>query len=130
MIHSQTLVDGVILLWRVSRPVIVGFCIAYILEIVVKRLEKYFFSNAKNKWVQKSSRWICILLATVLVFGIIVLLVFTVIPGLKDAFKVLSKELPNYFLQAKDWALVNTKPPHRLRQAGRHREKEPERGLP
>ena len=88
---------------------IVGGCIAYILEIVVKRLDKYLFPNTTNKWVQKSRRWICILLSTLLMLGIIVLLVFTVIPGLKDAFTVLSKEFPNYFAQARDWALENTK---------------------
>ena len=109
VIHFQWLVDGVRLIWRVARSVIVGGSIAYILEIVVKRLERSLFSNVKNKCLQKSSRWICILLATVLVLGIIVLVVFTVIPGLKDAFTVLSKELPNYFVQAKQWLLDNTK---------------------
>lgn len=108
VIHFQLIVQGVILLWRIARPILLGGCIAYILEIVVKRLERYLFPKVKNKWLQKSKRWICILLATVLVLGIIVLLVFTVIPGLKDAFTVLSKEFPNYFVQAKEWVLTNT----------------------
>ncbi|MBR6187121.1 MAG: AI-2E family transporter [Clostridia bacterium] len=108
VIHFQWLIEGVAVLWRIARPIIVGGCIAYILEIVVKRLEKYFAPNSKNKWILKSRRCICILLASVLVLGIIVLLIFTVIPGLKDAFKVLSRELPNYFTQLKTWALEKT----------------------
>ena len=37
--------------------------------------------------------------------SIIVLLIFTVIPGLRDAVTVLGKEFPNYFAQAKAWAI-------------------------
>ena len=108
VIHFQWLGDGINLCWRIFRPLIIGGCIAYILEIVVKRLELVFFPNSKKAWLNKSRRWICILLATFLVLIIVVLLISTVIPGLKDAFTVLSKELPNYFDQSKQWILENS----------------------
>ena len=108
VIHFQWLGDGINLCWRIFRPLIIGGCIAYILEIVVKRLELIFFPNSKKVWLNKSRRWICILLATILVLIIVVLLISTVIPGLKDAFTVLSKELPNYFDQSKQWILENS----------------------
>ncbi len=108
VIHFQWLGDGIMLCWRIFRPLIIGGCIAYILEIVVKRLELIFFPNSKKVWLSKSRRWICILLATILVLIIVVLLISTVIPGLKDAFTVLSKELPNYFDQSKQWILENS----------------------
>ena len=45
----------------------------------------------------------CILLAFLLLFSLVVLLIFTVIPGLLDAFTLLSQELPNYFADVKEW---------------------------
>ena len=108
VIHFDTIIQGVIFLWRIAKPVMVGCILAYMLEIIIKRLEKYFFPNTKKTWLQKSRRTFCILIATVLVLSIVVLLTFTVIPGLKDAFTVLGRELPNYFVQAKLWVLERT----------------------
>ncbi len=108
VIHVQWILGGVLLIWRVAKPLIVGACLAYILEIIIKRLEMVFFPNSKKKWLNRSRRWICILIASILILSILVLIISTVIPGLKDAFTVLSREFPNYFAQARDWALKNT----------------------
>ena len=105
VIHIESLIYGLILVWNVAQPVILGAAMAYILEIIIKRLDKLLFSKAKNKWLQKSSRAICIFLAILLMLSIIVLLIFTVIPGLRDAVTVLGKEFPNYFAQAKAWVI-------------------------
>ena len=105
VIHIQWIIEGVLFLWRVAQPIVVGGIIAYILEVIIKRLERVFFPNSKNKWLNKSRRWICILIATVLVASIFVLLIFTVIPGLTEAFTVLGQEFPNYFAQIKDWIM-------------------------
>ena len=105
VIHIQWIIEGVLFLWRVAQPIVVGGIIAYILEVIIKRLERVFFPNSKNKWLNKSRRWICILIATVLVASIFVLLIFTVIPGLTEAFTVLGQEFPNYFTQIKDWIM-------------------------
>ena len=105
VIHIESLIFGFIFVWNVAQPLILGAAMAYILEIIIKRLDKLLFSKAKNKWLQKSSRAICIFLAILLMLSIIVLLIFTVIPGLRDAVTVLGKEFPNYFAQAKAWAI-------------------------
>ena len=105
VIHIESLIYGLILVWNVAQPLILGAAMAYILEIIIKRLDKLLFSKAKNKWLQKSSRAICIFLAILLMLSIIVLLIFTVIPGLRDAVTVLGKEFPNYFAQAKAWVI-------------------------
>ena len=105
VIHIESLIYGFIFVWNVAQPLILGAAMAYILEIIIKRLDKLLFSKAKNKWLQKSSRAICIFLAILLMLSIIVLLIFTVIPGLRDAVTVLGKEFPNYFAQAKAWAI-------------------------
>ncbi len=103
VIHIEFIIGTALLLWRVASPLLLGAAMAYILEIIIKRLEKIMFPRTKNAWLNKRRRAICILLASVLVISLVVLIVFTVIPGLTDAFTLLSQELPNYFTQFEGW---------------------------
>ena len=105
VIHVQFLIEAVIFLWRVASPLILGAVIAYILEIVVKRLEKVFFPKSKLPWLVRGRRFICILIAAAVILSVITLLVFTVIPGLGEAVALLARELPVYFEQARIWIL-------------------------
>lgn len=106
VIHIQRILGGIRFLWGVARPLIIGAAIAYILEIVVKRLEHLLFPRSKKRWLIKSRRWIAILIAVLVVLSILTLIVFTVIPGLADAVTLLTRELPVYFSQLKDWTLT------------------------
>ena len=105
VIHFESLIKGVLFLWNIARPLILGAVIAYILEIVVKRLEKVFFPKSKNAWLIRSRRWICILLAAVLMLSILTVIISIVIPGLTEAVTLLARELPVYVQQARTWAL-------------------------
>ncbi|MBQ6961185.1 MAG: AI-2E family transporter [Clostridia bacterium] len=105
VMHIEFILDTALRLWQVASPLIVGMIFAYILEIIIKRFEKILFPNSKKKWMNQARRPICILLATLLVVFLAVLLVSIIIPGLTDAFTVLAREFPNYFLEVKGWVL-------------------------
>ena len=103
VIHIEFLINTVMMLWRVAAPLIAGAAVAYILEIIIKRLETVVFPRTKNRLLDKSRRAVCILLSFVLLLSLVALVVFTVIPGLVDAFTLLGQELPNYFTDVKNW---------------------------
>lgn len=105
VIHIDKLILTVLFLWRVASPLIVGAAMAYILEIVVKRLEKVIFPKTKKVWLANGRRFLCILIAFVLVLTVVLFFIFTVLPGLGDALALLTRELPVYFVQAKEWVL-------------------------
>ena len=105
VLHFQWLIRGIVYMWNIAKPLLLGTVVAYILEIVVKRVEKYFFPNSKKRWLIKSRRWICILLSAVFLLSMLTLLVYTVIPGLTQAVTLLARELPVYFSQARQWGL-------------------------
>ena len=109
VIHFQWIISGILYLWRIAHPLLVGFFLAYILEIVVKRLEKIFFPGTKKEWLNKSRRWICILLAIALTISLVTLIIAIVIPGLAEALRLLTKELPVYFVQLKNWSMETFK---------------------
>ncbi len=105
VIHIDKLILTVLFLWRVASPLIVGAAMAYILEIVVKRLEKVIFPKTKKVWLANGRRFLCILIAFVLVLTVVLFFIFTVLPGLGDALALLTREFPVYFVQAKEWVL-------------------------
>ena len=108
VIHFHWLVQGVLFLWHIARPLLVGGAIAYVLEIIIKRLERLYFPRSQKKWVKKSRRWFCILAAAALICFFVALVMVTILPGLTEAFTVLAREFPVYFDAAKKWALERT----------------------
>ena len=109
VMHVEFILDTVLRLWQVASPLMLGAILAYILEIIIKRFEKIFFPKTRKPWMCRARRPICILLATVLVVFLAVLMVSIIIPGLTDAFTVLAREFPNYFLDVKAWVLETFK---------------------
>ena len=105
VIHVEFIINTLIYLWNIAKPLIIGAALAYILEIIIKRLEKILFPRTKNKWLEKSRRWICILLALLLVLSLLTLIIAIVIPGLAEAVTLLAKELPNNFKNIQAWVL-------------------------
>lgn len=84
-------------LWEVAYPLILGVAIAYILNIVLKKVEKLYFSNSQKKWVKKSRRIVSIFLSIFLILAIIVLIVTLIVPELVNAFLVIGREIPIVF---------------------------------
>lgn len=109
VMHVEFILDTVLRLWQVASPLMLGAILAYILEIIIKRFEKIFFPKSRKPWMCRARRPICILLATVMVVFLAVLMVSIIIPGLTDAFTVLAREFPNYFLDVKAWVLETFK---------------------
>lgn len=105
VIHFQSLIQGILFLWGVARPLLVGAALAYILEVIIKRLERLMFPKSRAAWLQRSRRGICIALGAVLLIMLVMLVIYTVIPGLTEAVTLLARELPVYFAQLKQWAM-------------------------
>ncbi len=105
VIHVEFIIKTIIYLWNIAKPLIIGAALAYILEIIIKRLERIMFPNSKNKWLKKSRRWICILLALILVLSLLTLIIAIVIPGLAEAVTLLARELPDNFRNIQAWVM-------------------------
>lgn len=105
VIHFEWMISAIFFVWSVARPLILGAIIAYVLEIVVKLLEKIMFPHTKKPWLNRSRRWLCIVLAAVLILFLAALIISIVIPGLTDAITLLARELPSYIQDARNWAL-------------------------
>ena len=90
--------DGAIsflsLAMNAAAPLLIGAGIAYLLNILMVFFEKHYFVKSKSKFVDKSKRPVCMLLAFVSLIGIIALVVGIVVPELINCGKHLFAKVP------------------------------------
>lgn len=77
-------------------PLISGLAMAYVLNILMKKLEKIYFPKSKNEIINKSRRAVCIFLAILLIIFILVIVALIVIPELVNAISVIISAIPKF----------------------------------
>ena len=68
-------------IWKLIVPFFVGFCIAFVLNIITKQLENTLLKNSKNK------RMFSFIITLILLFAFIILICFIVGPELVHSIK-------------------------------------------
>jgi len=106
---------------KASYPILLGFIIAYVLNILMSFYERHYFpiklktddknSKKKNrlkfrKFVEKSRRPFCLITAILSLFGIISLVVGIVLPELTSCISFLVSEIPPAIQKALDSEIV------------------------
>ena len=91
------------LLW----PLILGFFVAFVLNLPMRFFENRLFSKTKNKKVLVLKRPICILLSVLAIFAILTLLFSLVIPELIRAVDVVVQEVPLFIDNLQIWTMEN-----------------------
>ncbi|MCD7799645.1 MAG: AI-2E family transporter [Ruminococcus sp.] len=85
--------------WNVIFPLVLGLCIAYILNMVMKSIEKKF---------PKLNRGISILLTLLLVVGVLTLMSVLIIPQFIDACSIIKVAVPRYYKNIQEWVSQNS----------------------
>lgn len=101
--YSDSVFAAVGILLDVLSPLILGFMVAYVLNILMKKLEKIYFPKRTDKWVQKTRRPVCLFGSLFLVFLAVIILTLLVIPALADSIYVLTKDIPKAFIRFQKW---------------------------
>ena len=90
VIYFNTIIDLISLFLNVSFPLILGAIMAFILDIPLRRLESIYFPKSQNKWIKRTRRPVCIVLAFVVLALIILLIVWIVIPEMISCFQFIA----------------------------------------
>ena len=77
-----------------ASPLIIGGAVAYLLDILMSRCERWWFPKTKKKFLIRSRRAFCLVFAILTLLAIVALVVVLVIPQLWDAIALLLAELP------------------------------------
>lgn len=97
ILHFDLAINGLIALIGFMSPVLVGFAIAFVINIIMTRLEKIYFPNTKNRFLIKSRRPVCIVLSLLIILAVIAFVIIMVIPELIDAFTLLAHEFASSY---------------------------------
>lgn len=102
------IVEAVSLVFSAAAPLLLGCVIAYVLNILLKRLEKLYFPNTDRAALIKSRRPVCILLSFVALFLILVFIVNLVVPELLSSIRLMTDEIPPAIENARVWAIAHS----------------------
>lgn len=90
----------------VIQPLTLGAVMAYILNILMKRLEKLYFPKSQNTIVQKTKRGVCIVLSMLFIVAILGLVIGLVVPELVRAIAVIAEAVPVFFEKLTAWLMT------------------------
>lgn len=94
-IHYWPNASGLIgTVFSAATPLLVGFVIAYLVNILMSFYERHFFINSKNKAVLKIRRPFCLIGAVITLAGVIALVIGLVVPQFIACIKMVIDELP------------------------------------
>lgn len=111
-INYETAITILLNIISLFAPLIVGGCMAFIFNVLMKLFENKIFIHITEK-VNRSKRsgrlWLklvrplSLVLTLIVIFGIVVLVIALVIPELKNSINLLVKEFPAYINNVQDW---------------------------
>ncbi len=86
-----------------AMPIVIGFFIAYVVNILMSVYEKIYFPKTEKKLLNKSRRVVCMIFAYISVLAIISAVVWLIIPQLVDCVELIIDEAPAFITEtAKD----------------------------
>lgn len=97
--NFKIILDVIIFIISLFMPFILGICIAYVLNVLLKLIEEKWFAkiNKKNnKTWNKMKRAVSLFLTLLIVFGILIFLLLLIIPELKNAITIFIDNIPIY----------------------------------
>lgn len=97
VINFRQIINWGRVLYGVAYPLILGCIFAYVLNILMVRLEKFYFPKARNKFFMNSRRPVCMILSLTILVLIVIFVLYLVIPQVIDCFVIISKDVPVVF---------------------------------
>ena len=90
-------------LFNIAFPLILGAIMAYAINIIMKKMEDYWYPDSESKRVIRAKRPVCLFLSIFMMFALIYFIIRLVLPELIDAFVVIGQEIPVYFSRIQEW---------------------------
>ena len=93
-------------LYAIVEPVVAGFCIAFVLNVLLRVMEGRVFSfmaRSPQPMVRKLLRPVSLLSTVVVTFGIVVVLVLVILPELQETIQMLLDNMTTYVAEIQAW---------------------------
>ncbi len=88
-------------------PFLIGFCLAYVVNLLLRPLERFWMwiwrKAKKQKIITKIKRPLCLTLSFLVVLGVVFAIVFMIIPALKETVVSFANKVPQYAKTIEGW---------------------------
>ena len=101
--YSDSLLKAVQLLFALMAPIFLGCAIAYVLNLLIVRLERLPFLAREPSPAYRFRRGISITGSLVIIVAVLVLLIWIILPQLGDALRVMLLGIPPMLEEFADW---------------------------
>lgn len=105
---NYSIILGVLgFLLEIIFPFLLGGAIAFVFNVPMHFIEKKAFGNQKaadKKWAKKLARPLSLVLTILIVFSVIALVIFVVVPKLGTTFVSLGNNIQDFVLKVQVWA--------------------------
>lgn len=106
-LNLETALAGINWVFSLLTPLVVGFCVAFVLNVLMRGLENHAFkpldARCKKVW-PKLRRAVSILLSILILAAVITIVILLLIPAVKDAWGILVEQFPAYWESLQAWA--------------------------
>ena len=88
-------------------PFIIGFCAAYVINLLLRPLERFWMwcckKSKRQGVVKKVKRPLCLIVSFLIVLGLLFALMFMVLPALKETAVLFVNKVPQYVKTVEGW---------------------------
>ena len=85
------------MLGQAIYPLLIGCFIAFVLNLILKRIEPHYFPKRNEKWVQKTKRPACIVISLIIVSVTVVIVSWLAIPQMIHSLGIVVQSLPELY---------------------------------
>lgn len=89
VVYSKQLMAAFSAVWIAILPLLLGAVVAYVLNLVMGRLERVYFPSSQRRIVAATRRPVCLLLSIVIIAGIVAIIINLILPQIKASWDVL-----------------------------------------
>ncbi|MCI9188202.1 MAG: AI-2E family transporter [Lachnospiraceae bacterium] len=96
LIYSEKVFEGIVFLFGILSPFLVGGVIAFVLNIPMRAFEEKLLARWKGKSAQKLKRPVCMVLSLISVVLVITVVIGTVVPQVASTASEVGKKIPAF----------------------------------
>lgn len=103
VINFDAVVSALKAVLGILSPLFIGCVLAYIFNIIMRRIEKIYFPNSRKRAVIATRRPVCLVLSLLTVILVLALIMVIIVPEIGNIFRVLGESFPVYAATVQQW---------------------------
>lgn len=103
LLHSDRVWEFIKYGMSMFTPFIIGLCIAFVINMLLRPIERLWKQYVKGRYQEKLKRTMCLIISSVVIVGVLFILLFMVVPELKRTIVSIIEIFPDYMDQVSIW---------------------------